>query len=55
LQPTDVPVCLISSLAHEARPGETTMDAHRYLGLDLYEWSATIAGSVLIVLVAWWM
>jgi hypothetical protein len=31
------------------------MDAGRFLGLDLYEWSATITGSALIAVVAWLM
>jgi hypothetical protein len=29
------------------------MDAGRFLGLDLYEWSVAIAGSALIVVIAW--
>jgi hypothetical protein len=31
------------------------MDAGRFLGLDLYEWAATIAGCALIVVLAWLM
>jgi hypothetical protein len=31
------------------------MDAGRFLGLDLYEWSAAIAVSALIVAIAWFM